>query len=459
MKKIKVLPLILSIAFALLIFLLNPFQLDLHQKLILSGLLLTVILWATNAIHKSLASVFLLFVFALFGKTSPKDLVSFAWSPTMLLIMTSTLLSVGIMKTGLIDKPVEYLLQKSAKSKLLLLATPYFLGTALIFLIPQAFSRVVILGTIFYSILHAVDEKQEKTKKVLLFNCFLALSMSCMFFSNGDLVLNQAALSFSGEAIQKSLSFMNWFKLMFVPSVAASVVMLLITYLLFRKELTGFTEEMIRPQVEEKEEASKGKQRLALVSMLLIILSWMTAELHGIAPWITALVGVLLFYLAGILKVEDLKSINLHFLIFFTTAMSIGKVLGGSGVSSQIFMVLEKVIPPASSWTFLYVLALVVMVLHMMIGSSVATMSVVLPILLPMAQQFGYRGEVITLMVYVLVNIHFLLPFHHATMMIGAGKGYYPESYMLRLGLVMSLGSFFILAFLFLPWWKVLGLL
>lgn len=458
-KKIKIVPLLAGLVLALLLYLVNPFHLDVHQKILLSSLFFTVLLWATGGLHRSLASVFLLTAFTIFGKTPLKQVVSFAWSPTMLLIITSTLLSVGIMKSGIIDGPVETLLRKGAKNKLYLLATPYVLGTALIFLIPQAFSRVVILAAIYASLLQAVDERQEQAKKVLLYNCFLAISISCMYVMNGDIVLNYAALNFSGEAIQKSLSFGNWLKLMFVPSLGVSVVMLFLTYGLFRRELDGFSLDMIHPKQHEAVEGRKVKNTLVLLVMLIIIGFWMTANLHGISPWIPALVGVVLYFVMGILKKEDWSSINLHFLLFMTTAMSIGRVLGESGVSASIFHQLEKVIPSASSWTYLYILALVVMVLHMLIGSAVATMSVVLPILLPMAQQAGYQGEVITLMVYILVNIHFLLPFHHATLMIGAGKGYYPESYMLRMGVVMSGLSFLLLALFYFPWWKLLQLL
>lgn len=459
MKKVKPIFLTLGLALAMLCFLLNPFILEMKQNFLLSGLLLTVYLWASSALHKSLASAFLLLLFTFFGMTPFSEIIAFSYSPTMLLIISTTLLSVGMMKTKIMEKPIELLLRKSGRNKLLLLTVPYLLGTLLIFLIPQAFSRVVILGTIFHGLLQAVEEKEIKAKQALLFNCFLALTMSCMFFSNGDIVLNHAALSFAGKEIESSLGFVSWFKYMFLPSFAASVSMLLVIYGLFRKELSGFSLKMIKPNHQEVMTISKKKQTIALITMIIVVAFWMSSAYHGVSPWIFASLGVLVFYAVGILKLDDLHSVNPHFLLFFTAAMSIGKVLGQSGVGSKIFLQLEKIIPLSSSWTYLPVLALVVMGLHMLIGSSVATMSVVLPILLPMAQQGGYRGEAITLMVYILVNIHFLLPFHHATMMIGEGKGYYPDQYMLRLGMVMSVLSLVFLVLFYFPWWRVMGIL
>lgn len=99
------------------------------------------------------------------------------------------------------------------------------------------------------------------------------------------------------------------------------------------------------------------------------------------------------------------------------------------------------------------------MVLHLSIGSSVATMSVVLPILVPMAESQNINGIVITLLTYITVNVHFLLPFHHATMMIGCVREYYPDKYMTKLGAYMSVGVLVFIFLIYLPWWKLMGLL
>lgn len=138
---------------------------------------------------------------------------------------------------------------------------------------------------------------------------------------------------------------------------------------------------------------------------------------------------------------------------------SIGKVFGQAGVTNAIFGKLETLIPSVNTSEYLIVIAIVAMVLHICIGSSVATMSVVLPILIPLAQSSGYRPEIITLMIYIIVNVHFLLPFHHATVMIGAGKGYYPDKYMFRFGSVMTVVSLILLALFYFPWWRILEVL
>ncbi|WP_241152399.1 SLC13 family permease [Vaginisenegalia massiliensis] len=454
----KSVPLAIIIAIALFVGVWNPLGMNLNQNIVFASLIITVATWATQAVNKTYACLFLLAVFMIFGSTKPYDVLSFVWSDTILLIATTTLLSVGIMKTGIIHQYVEKLFRKSADSKLKLLLLPYLFGLLLVFLIPQAFARVIIIGAIFSQILEAKDENQSQAKSFLIFNGFLAVTMTYMFLSSGDIVLNQAALKFAGPEVQTVMTFNRWFSLMAVPSLIACVVMLAVTYFLFKKELNHFTPEMLQTSQQENKKATTA-DKVAMATMGLIILFWMTESIHHIRPWIPALFGVIVMFAGKILDKADLKSVNPHFIVFLITVFSIGKGLGQAGVTEIIFNHLKQWIPDAKSAMYLLVIAAIVMVLHICIGSSVATMSVVLPILIPLTASAGYNAQIITLMTYIIVNIHFLLPFHHATMMIGTAKQYYPDRYMLRLGTVMTILTFVLLAGVYFQWWKLMGLL
>lgn len=458
-KKIKPFHLIVITLVSVVIALWNPLKMEKSQTLLFSTLVFTVGLWATEAVHKSLACVFLLLSFALFGKTKMTEILSFAWSDTLLLIVTTTFLSVGIMKTGVVHRYVESLFRKNSSNIFKLLILPYLFGVVLVFLIPQAFARVIIIGAILNSLLTAQTQEEQRAKQVLIFNGFMGITMTYMFFNNGDIVLNQAAIRFAGEEVKQILTFQHWLLLMAPSSLIASLVVLLLIYLIFRQDLSGFHSGMIAKDAYENSEVSKEKQRITLITMVVIILLWMTQSLHQISPWIPALAGTVVLFGIKVLNRQDLKAVNPHFLLFLLTVFSIGKVLGQSGITQIIFENLNALIPQADSSLYLLVIAAVVMVLHLCIGSSVATMSVVLPILIPLTRSFGYRSEVVTLMIYLIVNVHFLLPFHHATVMIGTAKEYYPERDMFRFGAVMTVVTFVLLYGLYFPWWKLMEVL
>lgn len=177
-----------------------------YQRIVLSTLIFVTATWASNSIDKSIACLILLLSFVVFGNTEPLTIISQLWGDTILLIMTTTLLSVGMMKTGVIDSYLRKLLLRSGDSTLKLLVIPYVLGIVLVFLIPQAFARVIILGTIFNNLFTAEDENEKKAKEVLIFNGFVAITMTYMLFSNGDIVLNQAAIGFQ-EGVVNNLNF------------------------------------------------------------------------------------------------------------------------------------------------------------------------------------------------------------------------------------------------------------
>lgn len=431
---------------------LNLFDFTASQVILSTALIAGISLWATEAINKFVTSIGLLFIFILVGKNAPTEIMGFIWSDTALLIMTTSLLSVGIARTGLVEKLVSKILEKTGYKLNVLLALPYVLGIILIFLIPQAFARSVILARFFYNIL-SNDKKYAKAKPVLLFNVFWAVSITYIFFSNGDIVLNQSAISFGGQMAIEELDFGNWASHMFLPTLILCVITFFLTKLIFRKELAEFDADMIVFSKQEKD-IEERKTGASIVLMLTVILLWMTVGVHGVSEWIVALVAVIIMYGMKILKKEDLKEINPRFIIFLTAAFSIGKVMAANGISQVIFGYLQAIIPPGDSPLFLLALALVTMILHVLIGSSVATLSVVLPLFIPLGLASGYSVSLIVLLNYIVVNIHFLLPHHHANMMIGVGKGYYDDKIMFKNGIVMMPVTFLVLALLYIPWWN-----
>ncbi|NLC25548.1 MAG: hypothetical protein GX777_02855 [Fastidiosipila sp.] len=165
MRKVKLTHLVIIFIAVLTIGLINPMNLDFNQSVLFSSMLFTIGLWATNAVHKSIACIFFLIIAVTFGNTAALDIVNFLWSDTNLLIVTTTLLSVGIMKTGIVHRYVEILLKRNASNIFMLLLLPYIFGIVLVFLIPQAFARVIIIGAIFNGLLIANNDIEKKQNK------------------------------------------------------------------------------------------------------------------------------------------------------------------------------------------------------------------------------------------------------------------------------------------------------
>lgn len=98
------------------------------------------------------------------------------------------------------------------------------------------------------------------------------------------------------------------------------------------------------------------------------------------------------------------------------------------------------------------------MALHMLLGSSITTLSIVIPLLIQLTEGI-INPIVLSLLVYVAINIHFILPFHNITIMVGAGNNYYSNKTSIRYGIVLTLLVFVVIFGFYIPWWKFLNLL
>ena len=216
----------------------------------------------------------------------------------------------------------------------------------------------------------------------------------------------------------------------------------------------------LRPKAETALPSSNqtgGGLRAAII-MLAIVLLWLTEPFHGVdAAWV-ALGGVAAMFAAGVLSAADIKAVNMGLLLFLVTVSAIGTVLGDSGISTLMFARLSSLLPQSSIYVYLLSMAVITMTLHMFIGSCVATFSVVLPSLISVSAGV-VNPLVVTLLCYIVVNTHYVFPFHHVTMMVGSANRIFSDKLVLRFGLVLTIVILACLLAFYLPWWQLMGLI
>lgn len=434
----------------LLIVLLRPLGMNLNQSIILGALVLVLIWWTTGVVNKTYSSIVLLVVFALFGSTPFNVVFRFPMSSNFYMIGFSFLLSQGIVNSNVANRLSGAILNKYCNHPYKLILMSFIFGTVLIFLIPQPFSRVILLASIYKQFFKG-REIGEKGMSVLLFSIFMASTATSMLFLNGDIILNLAALQF-GEV---SLGWLEWAKYMLLPSIATTLLMGGGFLLLFREDIRSIKINSIK---EEKGAAADIKEKAAIVIMGLVILLWMTESIHSVNSAIVALVGTLAMFIFGILEKKDIKSFNISLMIFLTAAFSIGSVMKGSGVADILYARLMTVFPSSFSNLYIMIIIAVVMILHMFLGSSLTTLSVVVPGLIELTK--GTLGAIpLVLLAYITVNLHYILPFHHVTIMIGAGNNYYSNRIVAKFGLLMTILVFLVVFGLYLPWWRFIKII
>jgi len=266
---------------------------------------------------------------------------------------------------------------------------------------------------------------------------------------NGDIIINYSALKF-GEI---TMTYFEWAKKMTLPTLLTTIIIAFVFINIFKKNLKT---ALYPTDVEKKLTYEKSEIRAIIITFLVGIL-WLTESIHNISAANVALVGVILMFLTRIIGLKDIKVVSLSLLIFLTAEFSIGKVLIGSGIASKISSNLVGLLPATNSCMYLPYIVCLIMVLHLMMGSLVTALSVLIPTLITLTS--GHlNSEFIVLLTVVSVGFHFIMPFHHVTIMIGYGNKYYENKHTVKMGIALTIITFLCTFFLYIPWWKIIGL-
>lgn len=440
-------------------FFINPFYMNINQRIKFSCLIMTIIWWATDFVKKEWACAFLLIIFVVFGKSTPYNVFKFAFTSNFYLILLTFMLAAGINNSKITDKLASYMIKCFGDIPKKMVLISFILGAVLIFFIPQPFSRVIILASIFDTFL-GTNLNRNNSKEILLFSIFVSSTTTSMLFLNGDIILNYTAIQLGGI----HLSYLEWLKLMFLPSLLTNVLVFMAFIGMFNSELSShysakndLNKRTAKVKLSLNFRKMNRAELAASIIMILVVVLWLTEGLHGLNAAITAFIGVVAMFGFRILKPKDIKKVNIGLLLFLTTAFSIGTVLKESGISSLIFSSVLSFMPRSNSFLYLMAIVLIIMLLHMFIGSSITTLSVAIPSLIQMTSEV-LNPIIVVLISYVAVNIHYILPFQHVTIMIGAANKFYSDKIVVRFGLLMTLVTITSIFLFYIPWWSFMGI-
>ena len=440
----------MTLILPVLIILTLPFELSQDQALTLAGVILVVSWWASKIIHMSISALFLIAFFFLFTDTPALQILRFPLSNIFLLLIAATLLCEGITRSGLSARISHAILYRFGYTGLRLIALPFLIDFVLIFFIPQPFPRIILLSAIYLQFLKPLSLKKE-TISVIMFSIFVAATGTSMAFLSGDIVLNNLVMEFADI----SLTWIEWAIYMAIPSIIICLLLFLGYVLVFGREVKDL---QIKKSASPKSSPMTSKEKKSLYILIMVTGLWITEPLHGLDTAYAGLLGVFLMFLTQLISFKDFKAVNLHLIIFLTAAFAIGETLTHTGAAQGIFSHLLEFMPKDESFLYLPFLLLIVMGLHMVIGSSVTTLAVALPGIMMIGGN-NIHPVALTMMVYTATNLHYLIPFHHVTIMIGEREGYYENRHVLRLGLLLTVLVFIAIYLVQIPWWNLIGLL
>ena len=322
---------VLTLVLPALILLLRPLGFTLQQSVILAALVLTILWWVTGVVERTAASLFLLAAFLLCSGAPIQTVFSFPLSENFVLITVSFLFSQGISNSGLPGKLLQPLLAHFARSPGRMVLSLLLSAAAMMFLIPQPFSRIIILSLIYREYFARIN-LSEPLRTALLFGLYYFSILINMSMIRGDIILNGALSSMAGLTVDEGV----WAAYMLAPTLAYLLAAVLLYRFLFRRVLRTFPSSPA--QTAERVQLT-GSERRNLVFLLAVVVLWATEDFHPLTGTLVVAAATALMFPLGLLRLPDVKAINVKrcgrpavfpFCSCFSTDILAGLRSGGS---------------------------------------------------------------------------------------------------------------------------------
>jgi len=418
--------------------------------MVLAALVLTIIWWTKGFVNKLYASIFLLVMFAIFGQTPLIEVLNFPLSETFVMIVFSYVFSQGISNSKLAQKLIEPYLHKYGRNYIRLFVIIFILQFVMIFVIPQPFSRIILLSLIIKEFFGGI-KLSKNSQNVWMFWIHASSVFINMTLIRGDLILNNALLNIANIQISET----TWIKYMAVPSLMFYMIACAGFLFVFKKDIIEYNKAERTPKMEKQNITKRDKINLSIIAVVVVL--WATESLHGISGTIIVILGSLAMFSTNMLSKKDLKCVDLKLMVFLTAAFSIGRVMTYSGTSDLLFSNLISFFPKEFNTMYILVVVLVSMVLHMVLGSNITTLSVALPGLLLISS--GKADPVMVMFLsYIAVCAHFVLPFHQVIVLIGNGNKLYPNATTIKYAPMLTTLVIVSILFIYRTWWLFLRL-
>jgi anion transporter len=436
----------------------TPAGLPVAGQRALAVTMFAVLWWIFGVMAPAYTTLLLCFGYIALQLATPANVFALWTSPLMWLMIGAFLIATAVSKSGLATRVAYCCMTRYARSYTSLVTLVYVLGFVLSFLIPHAFPRTLLIMAVVTAVIDASDmEPADAT--ALGFATFASATATSMILMTGDSLLNTASISFAGVPV----SWLGWAGYMAVPGLLASVLMWGLQLLVFppRHRIQINPQALLAARAQPGSLSAAEKRTLAWIVLALLL--WATEALHHLAPaWVAigVAVGLALPVIGDVLHPSDFTDgINWPVLMFVAGALAIGTVGKETGMAQWLAQALLPAVPPANPYVFALLIGVATIGIHMFLGSALAVMSIVAPPVVAYATAAGWSGLFPALLVYTAVQIHYLLPFQHVTILLGAGQvGRYGSNETLKYGLPLTALTMLVLL-LEVAWWQVVGLI
>ena len=371
-----------------------------NMKIIIALLGMCTVFFATEAIPMPAVALLIGLVQLFFGITQPARIVSTYAHDAVWFIAGSLAIGSTLVKYGL-DKRIGMLVVKLSGTKTRNIVLGLLLGTA----IPSAFINEASIAPMYIPIALALYTLTNKTisapnlGKLLMMSIAIGCMVGAPMSPTGG-ARNAIMIGFLEDYVSPNVSFFEWMSMGVFYTAIMSVLMAFLLPLLFKPEVKDLSEAVsVLKSDLEKHGKMTGKQWLVGGIMLLMIFMWITdktvtAGILGFPLGLggVAITGAVLYMLLGLTSWKDYEeNVSWGVIILYAGAISLGAVFKASGAAKWLADSLIGIMANfgISSGLPLILVVILIGALLTNLMSAGATVAVIGPVVLEMAQSSG----------------------------------------------------------------------
>jgi len=389
------------------------FPLSREAKGAIAVFLLAGTWWVFEVVPIGITSLAIGVLQAMFLIRSARDAFTDFMVPSVMFIFASIMIGLVFTKTGL-TKRLAYKMLVIVGEKTSMIYLGCFVVTAALTHIMAHTAVAATIYPLLVSIYALYGEGDKKTK----FGKGLFIGMAYVAGAGSIVTLLGAArgavaLGFYKDIVGTDISFFELTWYMFP-------VGWIMTFLLWGFFMVFFKpEKKVIPGLREKarqlNSALGPLTRNEITATLIVGACIVTMAMQPYVSFLqpinkTAiiLVSTILFFITGIMDIDDLESIPWNIILLFAGAMSIGNCLWQTGAANWMAVNWLVMFQKANWFVFVMSIAFFVMIMTNFI-MNVAAIAISLPVALVIAPYLGVAGEVILFAALVTAGMPFLL--------------------------------------------------
>jgi sodium-dependent dicarboxylate transporter 2/3/5 len=438
------------------------FPLSTQAKGAIAVFLLAATWWVFEVVPIGVTSLAIGVLQAMFLIRPARDAFTDFMVPSVMFIFASIMIGLVFTKTGL-TKRLAYKMLIIVGEKTSMIYLGCFVVTSILTHIMAHTAVAATIYPLLVSIYSLYGEGDKKTK----FGKGLFIGMAYVAGAGSIVTLLGAArgavaLGFFEEIMQQKVTFFELTWYMFPIGWIMTFVLWGFFMVFFKPEkrtIPGLREKA-RQLSAELGPLTRNEIKAAVIVGACILVMAAKQFLPALAPidkTAIILVSTILFFITGIMDIDDLEAIPWNIILLFAGAMSIGNCLWQTGAASWMAVNWLAMFQEAHWFVFIMSIAFFVMIMTNVI-MNVAAIAISLPVALVIAPYLGVAGEVILFSALVTAGMPFLLLVGAAPNAIAYDSGQFTTAEFFLYGIPASIILMIVTGFAVFVLWPLMGM-